>query len=64
MCFVYNLNSFEYCFGGGLKREGGAYLKITVLKGGLNSEGGLIERGGVLNRAFTVFVIQNTLTYI
>ena len=36
---------------GGLK-ERGAYLKITVLKGELNREGGLIERG--LNRAFTV----------
>ena len=35
-CFVYNLNSFEYCFGGGgLKREGGL-LKNYSFKGGLN----------------------------
>ena len=27
-CFVYNLNSFEYCFGRG------AYVKITDLKEG------------------------------
>ena len=43
-CFVYNLNSFEYCLGEGLKREGGLFKNYSF-KGGLNREEGLIERG-------------------
>ena len=43
VCLVYNLNSFEYV--SGILKERGAYLKITVLNGGLNREGDVIERG-------------------
>ena len=42
-CFVYNLNSFEYCFRGGGLKERECLFKNYSFKGGLNREGGLIE---------------------
>ena len=33
-CFVYNLNSFEYCFRGVFKREGGLFKNYSFKGGG------------------------------
>ena len=47
-CFVYNLNSFEYCFRGVFKREGGLFKNYSF-------------KGGGLNRAFTVYTIPHLI---